>query len=334
MTIEIEKLLAEISSESPCGVDLEYDPEFTALEQAARGKSEQQVGDNIVPAEEPDWSDIRRRAEALLTRTKDARVAMLLARALTRTDNIVGASAGLTLTKELLTRYWDHLHPGLDPDDDHDPTMRLNALAPLADPDTLLRDVRNSFLVRPGPHGRVMVRDIMVVLGKFPAVEGTPSQAELEGAIRTAGAQNAVPVDAARAALQSVQAMQALFSDKVGSDRAPDLKPLSDMLKAVVQVCDSVLGAGESEESGSTESSPAEGGAPVKTSGDIRSREDAIRMLNRVCEYLERTEPANPAPLFIRRAQHLMTKSFVEIIQDLAPDSFSQIQKMTGLDKQ
>ena len=66
--------------------------------------------------------------------------------------------------------------------------------------------------------------------------------------------------------------------------------------------------------------------------GEIRSREDAVRVLERVCAFIERTEPANPAPLFIRRAQQLLTKSFMEIIQDLAPDSLGQIQKMVGLD--
>jgi type VI secretion system protein ImpA len=271
----------------------------------------------------------------LLARSKDVRVAMLLMRALTRIDNLVGLSAGLTLTKELLVRYWDHVHPRLDADDDNDPTMRLNALAPLADPDTVLRDVRNAFLVRPGPHGRVSVRDILVVLGKFPPVDGAPSQAEMEGAIRTAAGQNAIPVEAVRTALQSALALQSLFTEKVGSDRAPDLKPIIDMLKAVVQVCDTVLGAGEdSAETEGTDESVSTGAGPKKVSGDIRSREDAIRMLNRVCEFIERSEPANPAPLFIRRAQHLMTKTFVEIIQDLAPDSLTQIQKMTGLDKQ
>jgi type VI secretion system protein ImpA len=312
---------------------LEYDPDFIALEQMARGRPEQQLGDNIVPAEEPDWIDVRRRAEALFGRTKDARVVMLLTRALTRTEDIVGLSAGLALTKELLARYWDNLHPGLDPDEGNDPTMRLNALAPLADSETLLRDVRHAFLVRPGPHGRASVRDVLAVLGKLPAGNGVPTQAELEGAIRAAGGRNAVPVDAVRASLQSINGLQSLFAEKVGSDRAPDLKPLGDMLKAVNQACDTVLGAAETHESASTETASAEGGSPTRVSGDIRSREDAIRMLNRVCEFIERTEPANPAPLFIRRAQHLMTKTFVEIIQDLVPDSLSQIQKMTGLDR-
>ena len=65
---------------------------------------------------------------------------------------------------------------------------------------------------------------------------------------------------------------------------------------------------------------------------EIQSRADAVRMLEKICEFIEKTEPANPAPLFIRRGQRLMTKNFVEIMQDLAPDSLNQLKQITGLE--
>jgi type VI secretion system protein ImpA len=52
--------------------------------------------------------------------------------------------------------------------------------------------------------------------------------------------------------------------------------------------------------------------------------------LERVCEYLERHEPASPAPLLIRRAQRLMTKSFLDIVKDLLPDSVSKVETLAG----
>jgi type VI secretion system protein ImpA len=54
-------------------------------------------------------------------------------------------------------------------------------------------------------------------------------------------------------------------------------------------------------------------------------------MLENVCKFIEQSEPSNPAPLLIRRAQRLMSRSFVEIIQDLAPESLDSIQKLAGL---
>ena len=324
--MEIDALLVVVSQDSPCGPDLGYDPDFMALEQAARGKPEQQFGDTIVPAEEPDWADIKSRAEALFSRTKDLRVAMLLTRALTRSDGMVGFASGLQLIKNLLSQYWDSVHPRIDPAEDHAPTMRLNALAPLTDSETLLRDVRAINFSSTGKHGRVSVRDILITLGKLSAPkESVPSQSAIEEVMRAT--ENASAVQAARNALQAVSSIRAFLGEKVGHERAPDLQPLGDMLSAVVQLCDSPLGMSEV----SIGEAPV---ASVRTSGDIRSRADVSRMLDDICEFIERTEPANPAPLLIRRAQRLMTKNFVEIIQDLAPESLGQIRQIAGLDRE
>jgi len=74
----------------------------------------------------------------------------------------------------------------------------------------------------------------------------------------------------------------------------------------------------------------AVGATAVVGVGDIRTRADAVRALDRVCDFLAQNEPTNPAPLLIRRAQRIMTMSFLEIIQDLAPEAAGQVQNITG----
>ncbi|MEO6269941.1 MAG: type VI secretion system protein TssA, partial [Lautropia sp.] len=69
----------------------------------------------------------------------------------------------------------------------------------------------------------------------------------------------------------------------------------------------------------------------IHQAGEIRSREDAVRELDRICAYLERHEPANPAPLLIRRAQRLVQMNFLDILRDLAPEGMSSIEKIAGL---
>ena len=49
-----------------------------------------------------------------------------------------------------------------------------------------------------------------------------------------------------------------------------------------------------------------------------------------MCEWIEHNEPSNPAPLLIRRAQRLMSKSFIDIIRDLAPGGVDEIEKLAG----
>lgn len=330
---EIETMLAEIAPDAPCGPDLEYDPEFMMLEKLAAGKPERQFGDTIIPAEEPDWHDVRERAESLLARTKDLRVAAVLVRALTRTEDIPGLRKGLTLIVDLLDRYWDCVHPLLDPQEGNDPTARMSALQPLADPITLPRDVRNAFVLCSGRQGLLSVRDILLATGKISPASGEslPSQASVEEIIRSAAEENTERLNALHASIEIVGKLQSLLADRVGADRAPDLSPLADLLKTVAHVCAAALGSetGETAAAAPAQSRTVE---TVSAANGIQSREDAIRMLERVCEYLDRTEPANPAPLLIRRAQHLIKKNFLEIIQDLAPDSLGQIKKIAGLE--
>ncbi|MCP4043351.1 MAG: type VI secretion system protein TssA, partial [Gammaproteobacteria bacterium] len=58
--IDIDMLLREVSADSPCGEDLEYDSDFGELERTAESKPEQQYGDTVVPAEEPEWGEVKK----------------------------------------------------------------------------------------------------------------------------------------------------------------------------------------------------------------------------------------------------------------------------------
>jgi len=329
--IDTAALLAPVSDDAPSGPDLTYDPDFLALEQAAQGKSEQQFGDTVIPAEEPDWRDVRQRAEALTGRTKDVRVAVLLARSLTWAYQMEGVASGLELIRELLDRYWDTVHPELDREDNDDPTMRLNALGPLADPETFLREIRNTSVAASPQHGRVTVRDVLIAANKLPAgAEPAVSEAQISGILRAVADEDPAPLRAAINSAQAIAALESLLSDKGVITQAPDLRPLNDMLRTVTPLCEAVLGVGQAAAAEGEAVGPD--GEPVqRVPGQILNRDDAVRMLENVCKFIEQSEPSNPAPLLIRRAQRLMSRSFVEIIQELAPESLDQIQKLAGL---
>lgn len=333
--MELETLLREISSDAVCGADLEYDAEFMALEQAARGKPEQQFGDTIVPAAEPDWDDVKKRAEALFARTKDLRVTVLLTRALLRQSDLAGLKFGLELLVQLISRYWESVYPNLEADEDNDPTMRLNALGALTDAEGFLRDMRLMNVVPPGGHGRLVVRDVLIAAGKLPSGPGAaPTAVQLEGIIRAAAAEHADSIDAARQSLHATRTLQTLLNEKLGIEHSLDLEPFTDILNVVVKACDNALGG---LNSGLASEVTMANNAVIPMSGtsnEIKSREDSIRLLDRVIEFMERTEPSNPAPLLIRRAQRLISKNFMEIIEDLAPDSLAAIKGLAGLDRE
>lgn len=336
--IDIEKLLADVAEEPPCGPNLEYDAEFLALEQVSQGKPEQQFGDTIIPAEQPEWRAVREQALALFARTKDLRVAVSLTRALVSSGGLAGLNAGLKLIHQMLEKFWDHVHPQLDVEDGNDPTMRLNSLGPLVDAEGLIREMRHSAFVQAKGLGQILVRDVEVALGKLPApAEGAPyTLDQIESLLRGIAAEDPTQVAVVREAEQTVRALYKLLSDKVGSDRAIDLRPLINSLHGLVQLCDRVVGvpgdvaaAEEGSEAGAAGGAAA--GGALQVTGDIRSRDDALRLLDKVCDYLERHEPSNPAPLLIKRAKRLMTMSFVDILRDMAPESIPNVESIAGI---
>ena len=66
-------------------------------------------------------------------------------------------------------------------------------------------------------------------------------------------------------------------------------------------------------------------------SGTINSREDAIRALDKVCDYFKQHEPSSPVPLLLQRAKRLVAKDFIEIIRDLTPAGVAQAEEIGGI---
>jgi type VI secretion system protein ImpA len=334
----VAALQAPISDESPAGDNLEYDSAFIALATASQGKAEQQFGDTVIAAIEPDWREVDEQSQALLARSKDARVALLLLRANTRMQGIEGFSQGLDLLHGLLEQYWDVLHPQLDADDDNDPTMRLNALAPLADESTVLRDLYDAQIGVARGSGPLRVRDVAIAYGQLapPSSESPPSTAQVDGALAAIHAQEPQRVQTLAGLSKQIHALHALLSDKTGRGDAVDLAPLRSLCNVLAKACAPLLASADAaaEEAGAEAS--ADDGAPGAASaapavrGDIRSRQDALQALDRVIHYLQQAEPGNPAPLLILRAKKLIGVSFMEIMADLAPGAIETIEGVTG----
>ena len=328
--LEIESLLAPLAGDAPCGVNLEYDPAFQRLQEAAAGKPERQYGATIIPAESPDWVAVREQALALAARTRDLRVAVWLVRGAARVDGLVGAVQGLQLLRGLLERYWEPVHPVLEPDEGKDPTVRLNILAPLSH-DVGLADLRAAALTR--GRGAVTVRDLELAFGRAEALAGetVPTEAGITPAVVEAQAQTPELAMAMAGGLDAVQGIARLLETQLGAAQAPDLAPLAKLMQCVALAGRRALGEPPTALDSAGNAEPGAGAkVAARFTGAIESREDALRALEHASEWIERNEPSNPAPLLIRRAQRLMSKNFMEIIRDLVPEGLGQIEKLAG----
>ena len=338
-TESIETLLSPISEALPSGEDLEHDAAFMALERDAQPKAEQQFGATVIAAVEPEWRALTDRATDLLKRSKDVRTGVLALRAATHTQGIEGFSLGLTLLLGLADRFWDTLHPQLDADDGNDPTMRLNALAPLSDSSMVLRDLHDCVLGTSRAVGAIRVRDIAIAHGKLTASGKDPgySLPQVTDALLDIYGASPKLFEVAIGTATLTQQLEALIEAKTGQTDPIDLKPLRAITSLLRTVCQATVTAANPEAAEAAEAQ-ADGaaapgaaraaGGPMR--GEISTRQDALLMLDKVIAFLEKTEPGNPAPMLIKRAKRLVGVSFIDIMNDLAPDAINSIQNITG----
>lgn len=346
MALDIDGLLAEISPEEPCGADLSYDPAYYQLMHDSEGTPEQIMGDSVIEAQEPDWRSVKSQSIDLFARTKDLNVAMVLLLSLAVNDGVTGLADGLDLLQQLLSRYWDQMHPRLDPEDHNDPTERMNLISSLGVAPGALGDtrryqtrIREMPLCRSRQLGSFSFRDILIARGEIdkPAnVDSTPDMGLIEGAF------SEVEIDelkqdaqAASRAMKLAEGIDAWIMENVGAQHAPDISSFTKLLGAVGKVYQEQLarrGFGPAPEDTPGQQTGGGTGAGDPIRGDITSTHDVKVLLGKICEFYERREPSSPIPMLLKRAERLVDKNFIDLVRDLSPDALSQLKVVAGVD--
>lgn len=341
---DTDQLLEPVRSDMPAGDPLDSDPAFLALETLSQGTPERVMGDVIVPAEEPNWASLRDQAISLLERSKDLRVSILLLRALLHTDAIPGISAGLRLVRGLVERYWATLHPLPDEDDPTDHTERAMAFAALTDRTGILSPLERTPLVSARGLGSPSLRDIRAAqTGTLPT---DPREAPDAAAITAAFDhceidQLRANAEAATEATQNGKHLAVALAALLPPDNAPDLSPLLALLESIETILRAHLverqpfdrtGVNSTRSEGliSPENAEVTSSGAKPPSGPVTSRTDVQRALAEICKYYAQHEPSSPIPLLLQRAQRLVNMSFVDIVQDLIPESIDKINALKG----
>ena len=337
---DVESLLLPVAGSDPCGADLEYDPAFLDLDRLVQGKAEQQIGKTVVAAEEPEWPAVARAAAALMTRTKDLRIALHLTRAWFRTEGFAGLRDGLALLRGLVERYWERFYPRLDPDEGNDPTFRINILMGLCDPAAITDRFRTIPLVAARSFGRFSMRDLAVASGELPAQEGVepPKSPAIDGAFAECPvADLQATAQTLREILDHLAALEASVGARVGAAQSPSFAKLSGLVGQAHRILAARLDRRgvtaaplPSASPGDATVAQPEAQLPVVVPGTITSREDVVRLLERMCEYYERNEPSSPVPLLLKRCKRLVSANFLDIVRDVASNAVDQVEKLCG----
>ncbi len=340
-SFNLENYLTEISSDSPCGQNLEDDFAFARLENDAKFVGERQMGNEVIPEVEPDWKQVRASALELLARSRDIQVAMHLCCALLKLDGLPGLIQGLALIRGLLEKYWDDVHPRQDPDDDY-PVLRINTLSRLKDDKKILDPLKRVKLTK-SKAGNFSWREIEIAQGNLTtAVKGEdiPDLALIDAAFIETPFDYLKQQEALiKQTLQLAQGIMTLVADKAGSVNTPDILPLVNLLKTMGKsLAERIQQRPEAQEHGGEQAAGDASGEPGRSKapgggGAIQSRADVIRSIDAICKYFERYEPSSPVPFLLLRAKKMLTMNFMDILQEMAPDAVKHVETICGVEK-
>ncbi len=331
MTIE----LVAISDDAPSGENLEYEKVFTDLELAAQPGEERQAGEEILEAEEPNYRDVAEKAREVLTQSHELRAAVYLANAEVRLNGMQGLAEVTTYIRGCLSEYWDTCHPELDEEDDEPAAMRVNSLLGIADATTVLRGVRNAPLSMSQAFGMVTLRMLDIQAGEITAREGENvlDSNAISAAFKDTNEETLQGImDAVKTALDDVQAIDAVFDEKIPA-QGPDLSPLIKALKKAEQVIGEEMGVEVEGGEEDGESDGSGGDAPKKSAapGEISSQSDVAHSLQKIIQYYGRHEPSSPIPMLLERALRLVGADFMTIMKDIAPDGTDNAKVVGGI---
>ena len=347
--MNVSELLKPISEDVPSGENQEYAECFLALERASQPGEERQVGDDIIPAEEPNYVTVSELAEEVMKLSHDLRAAVQMAHAELRLGNMDDFAEVTKYVRGCIEDNWDHCHPQLDADDDNDPTMRVNSLLELSSSNTIIRALRLVPLTNSAAFGRVCLRDVMVAQGEMERpsdMEKSLDLATVNAAFSDTAEENLKEkAEAAKNALENLKAIEDKFNTEI-----PGLGPsFAEVNKVLEKIILRLEGANDSQDAGASledqgenteiTNDEVEGVSSAQSPtlvasvavGAIRSIADVKKTLDQVITYYEKNEPSSPVPVLIKRAKRLVGADFVSIIKDIAPNGMDNVEIVAGI---
>ena len=344
MSALAEKLLQPVSDAQPCGPDLSNNAEFDNLRTILKGKPEIEVGSLKKPAEPPDWGELKDRSIEFLGKSKHLEVAVMLCAGGLKTGGVSGLVDGLQLIRGLLEKFWSTVYPVLDPDIDNDPGQRLNILSALSAERgtyslgwlTILEflytaPIYQSKGVPPLTYDDVLASRLKAT-GEAGAPSSAPDPAKLAAALRSAGdgiLEN--HCQALQQALEATQGIDQFLVNTIGAANTISFEVLEKALREMIAGLSQFLpGAAAAAGGPATESSGDGAAGGITVRGSIRSREDVVTALGRICDYYNQVEPCSPVPFLLRRAQKLAVMDFVQAVQELNIANIDSLRPSMG----
>jgi type VI secretion system protein ImpA len=331
-------LCEPLAPDAPCGVDLE-DTQLLASFDAFRI-----FGRDTLPPTEIDWSEIRQRSLEALAQSRDLRVLVHLAAATLRLEGIAAFCGVLAVANRWLGEQWELVFPRVS----DDALLRKNALSCLADPVAIVAHLRRSPMITHRQFGSVTLRDIDLGAGQPDSMDeqqvaGDPRRIEAALGATPVGELEAL-VAVLSDSVSSLDNIVANMQQRAGPQFAPQFGPLAKSLmrmrkhleehlvtrgrtNSTVHATHGDVSAAAAPEDPTSVTGPYMGTG----AGEISSRQEAIRAIDAAVLFFRKYEPSSPVPILLERARRLVSKGFMEVLEDIAPDGLAQARIVGGI---
>ena len=343
--IDIEAMLQPISEESPSGESLRYSGIYDEINEARRADDNLNQGAWQTELKVADYRQVINLAvPAITSQSKDLQIAAWLSESLIRTHGFPGLRDSIKLLTGLQEKFWDTLHPEVD---EGDMEGRANAIAWF--------ESQGAFAIKGIPFtggaeysyidwedSKVFdFPDNMEMLETAEQVRLNELKAQAEAQRRTTNDlwRKAV-IDTRRAQMEQVnftveecwaalKDLNAVIEERYDRNQMPGLTSFRKSLDEVHTQIKKLLEEKRAEEPDEVEAEEgAEGGlnedgtvrAGGVATGAIANRKDALKRLNDIADFFQRTEPHSPISYIVQRAVKWGNMPLEVWLQDVIKD--------------
>jgi type VI secretion system protein ImpA len=332
--LNLEKLLAPVTPERPCGEDLAFSSEIDAIARARQADDPSlEQGAWVTDLKEADWKFVAKQCSQLIEkRSKDLQLAVWLAEAEAKTSGLRGLADSLIFIAALCDRYWDGVYPLADEDGNERRIGNLAWMASRIAP--LLREVP----LTEGQPGHAL-RDFDVArmhggdeLAKLETAKARSSPAFFAALLRDgehcAGALERIE--------HSVDARLGVDGPSFSAAKS-GLQSVMLFVKPMVKEGAAPLDARQAAGGGAASAAQASAAASAEMAGipggPPQSRSQALAQLREVAEFFRRTEPHSPVAYLAEKAAHWGEQPLHVWLRSVVKDdaSFAHIEEMLGV---
>ena len=339
--------------ENRCGENCEYDQMYMDLDSLAVGVPDSEMGTSVTEGKDPDFSKLCSSCLSLWEKTRDLRVATYYTIGLSCTSGLEGLRFGLQVIDYLIDSMWDDFYPQLDPEDDNDPTERVNILHMLSpqsgsynDPIRFIFHLREKRFV---DSLNYTIKDVMFVHGLIEGnsdngVDPIVLNAELNGVSEEEMSSRRQCIDDIMALLTKISTS---MNDKMGNSGYLNLETLMSEMKNIKKCFSSYSkGAASADVSDSVQDSVVTEqpvlskevvtAAKSNIGFDIKSyvvsdRGDALMLIKKCSDFFAKTEPTSPLPFLLNRALRMSDMNLLDIMREIDENSVSKAMEQLGV---